>query len=664
MKKIISVITGLVMMAAVPSMAQENKCSVDGCPNQAVIITSAAQLEQIGIGSTACYVLANDIDLGSMPAFPMIKDFAGHFDGAGHVIKNLTLPGKTDQNPYTSLGLFESVKDGAVIENVGIHNCMINSNEATAGALIGTVSFNGGLIKVLNCYSTGTINGKIAGGLIGFLVGDVEMMVGDTVFTNNYNVVVKNCYSTVKVHGSTAAGGLVGYGAGGNAINCYSYDAENRLNLIGIETPPANTIVANCYSSGKDKGIILEEDFVKKLNANENAFTHDTGNLNSGMPVLAWQKPVCGIDVFMEWYVQGTPTNVVNITMKDKINPMGQIKYSVTGPVNIPQTTENVGDSQFFLRFGIDATNGLNKDGTYTLTVTDTNNASQSYTIVINGAGGNTTPVSSQTPAASSAITVLVNGSAVVFDQPPIIENGRTLVPMRAIFVALGADIVWDGNTKTVTATRGQSVIVMQIGNNTITVNNNPITLDVAPIIINGRTLVPVRAVAESLNAKVEWRASDQTVLITDNVETVINADNMLNFSLLETIGKDANALSEKLGQITVSSEFDETDFSEAPIHYKNITFANSTVKFITETVDGVDKINSFECKYKDLIYIDPSAYTKVDDLILKIPLKLENVNDFNVIFSFNPDVYISFDIIEGKVTNDTIVHVFWHRGY
>jgi len=123
--------------------------------------------------------------------------------------------------------------------------------------------------------------------------------------------------------------------------------------------------------------------------------------------------------------------------------------------------------------------------------------------------------------AEEAAITVTLNGVAIEFDQPPIIEDGRTLVPMRKIFEAMGAAVDWNGETQTVTGTKGDIVVTMQIGNNVITKNGQGITLDVPPQLVNSRTLVPVRAVAESFNAKVDWNGETQTVIITTTTSNV-----------------------------------------------------------------------------------------------------------------------------------------------
>jgi len=114
-----------------------------------------------------------------------------------------------------------------------------------------------------------------------------------------------------------------------------------------------------------------------------------------------------------------------------------------------------------------------------------------------------------------NVITVKLNGTYLNFDEPPITEDYRTLVPLRGIFEELGAKVEWDNDTETVTATKGDTAISLQIGSNVLVKNGEAIKLDVPAKLVGARTLVPVRAVSEGLGAKVEWDEGTQTVVIT-----------------------------------------------------------------------------------------------------------------------------------------------------
>jgi hypothetical protein len=130
---------------------------------------------------------------------------------------------------------------------------------------------------------------------------------------------------------------------------------------------------------------------------------------------------------------------------------------------------------------------------------------------------GSTTTTPTPPPAATGDIKVLVNGKAVTFDQPPIIENGRTLVPLRAIFEALGAVVEWIPEVQGIAAAKGDTTVYLEIGSTFLTKNDSEqIELEVPPKIINSRTLVPARAIAEAFGAKVEWDAGTRTVIITE----------------------------------------------------------------------------------------------------------------------------------------------------
>jgi hypothetical protein len=117
-------------------------------------------------------------------------------------------------------------------------------------------------------------------------------------------------------------------------------------------------------------------------------------------------------------------------------------------------------------------------------------------------------------PVAFADIDVTLDGEQIAFDVPPQIIDGRTMVPLRAIFEALDAEVDWNAETRTVTATRAGVVVVMQVGNSTITVAGVNVELDVPPTIIDGRTLVPARAVAESFGVNVDWNDGTRTVVL------------------------------------------------------------------------------------------------------------------------------------------------------
>ncbi len=111
-------------------------------------------------------------------------------------------------------------------------------------------------------------------------------------------------------------------------------------------------------------------------------------------------------------------------------------------------------------------------------------------------------------------IKVLLDGQNIAFDSEPIIDNGRTLVPLRAIFQALGAEVDWDADTRTVTAVKEDTTVIMTIGEGSFYVNDEEIALDTPAKIVKNRTLVPVRAISNSFDVDVDWVAEDRAVIL------------------------------------------------------------------------------------------------------------------------------------------------------
>lgn len=113
-----------------------------------------------------------------------------------------------------------------------------------------------------------------------------------------------------------------------------------------------------------------------------------------------------------------------------------------------------------------------------------------------------------------NGITVILNGKKLEFDVEPTLINDRTMVPMRVIFEALGAKVDWDGTTQTAIGVTKNTTIKITIGKDYLLKNDNIVVLDSPAVVISDRTLVPVRAIAESLDCKVEWYGETQVVEI------------------------------------------------------------------------------------------------------------------------------------------------------
>ncbi len=141
----------------------------------------------------------------------------------------------------------------------------------------------------------------------------------------------------------------------------------------------------------------------------------------------------------------------------------------------------------------------------------------------------------SMTSYAQAPISVYLNGEVMKFDQNPIMDNGHTLVPLRSIFEALGADVKWDSALQQVTGKRDDTEIKLIVGQATATVDGETVKLDASAKLINGSTFVPLRFIAESLCAIVSYDEKKNEIDIN-------SADGLKNSMYIETL--DSSVLS------------------------------------------------------------------------------------------------------------------------
>ncbi|MFX4260924.1 stalk domain-containing protein [Pelotomaculum propionicicum] len=114
---------------------------------------------------------------------------------------------------------------------------------------------------------------------------------------------------------------------------------------------------------------------------------------------------------------------------------------------------------------------------------------------------------------ASATPTVLLDGKPVQFSSPPVIENGSVLVPLRAIFEAVGAVVWWNDATQSVTAEKGSTRIKLIVGGPSY-INGQEVKLNTPAKVIGGHTMVPLRFISESLECRVDWDGARETVTI------------------------------------------------------------------------------------------------------------------------------------------------------
>lgn len=164
----------------------------------------------------------------------------------------------------------------------------------------------------------------------------------------------------------------------------------------------------------------------------------------------------------------------------------------------------------------------------------------------------------------ADAIKVTYNGEAITFDVQPEIVDDRVLVPMRAIFETLGAKVKWDGDSQTITSKKKSKTISMTIGSTDMTKDDETYTFDVSPVIEDGRTLVPLRAISELLGLNVEWNADTKTVTIESSEDDESWKDNTgtIELATMKVTGEGVSA-ADNVITITSGGDFTVTGVSD-----------------------------------------------------------------------------------------------------
>jgi hypothetical protein len=118
--------------------------------------------------------------------------------------------------------------------------------------------------------------------------------------------------------------------------------------------------------------------------------------------------------------------------------------------------------------------------------------------------------------------TVYVNDKPVLIEAAPFVDkdSGRTLVPIRIVAESVGAEIGWEGTERKITLVQGDTIIELWIGKPIAEVNDVPAPIDVnapnlSPMVVNGRTVLPLRFVAENLGCAIGWDGTTQTITLT-----------------------------------------------------------------------------------------------------------------------------------------------------
>ncbi|WP_434644207.1 copper amine oxidase N-terminal domain-containing protein [Thermoanaerobacterium thermosaccharolyticum] len=142
------------------------------------------------------------------------------------------------------------------------------------------------------------------------------------------------------------------------------------------------------------------------------------------------------------------------------------------------------------------------------------------------------------------------NGREIKFDIPPVVKSGTTLIPVRAVVESLGANVNWDAASNTVTITKGDKTIVFDLNNSKVYVDGTEVTISMPAMEISNRTFVPLRFIAESLGVKINYDNN------TGNID--IEDDNTQNSTVSQDVyGQTDETVSQ---EVYGSNDTDNTD--------------------------------------------------------------------------------------------------------
>ena len=507
-----------------------------------------------------------------------ISVFKGNYDGDGHKITNLTT---TEDSNH--VGLFGKAED-ATIQNCNVEGKV--KGYQYAGGIVGGVGVK---TKILNCSFQGSVMGEsdCIGGIVGetssgcevsgcFVTGKVEGLQKVGGIAGKGVGTIKNCYALADVTATEVnAGGIAGYAFDVTIENCYysgNVSAKNYAGgIAGVmdSTSGSSTTIENCVSlaesvtAGINSVNRIAGGVRDKINLINNHSYNRTQLVINGKPAYPTGgegNDVIGADVYIsngkvmtdvpnqtlfDWAANGfTKANGWSIpTEAGKLPSLHEGEY----PALLALPEEPVPTKK---RSG----GGSTATQTYTAQF-DTNGGSAVDKVKTDKNGKIERPAdptkegyifvgwysdskltkpfdfSAELTANSTLYAkwkenneiiltigsqkISVFGREIKNDVAPKIVNDRTMLPIRIVAESLGGTVTWNGELQRVTIQKGADVILITIGADTAYVNGTAVKLDAAAFVENGRTYLPLRFVSETLGAQVAWNEAEKTVTIT-----------------------------------------------------------------------------------------------------------------------------------------------------
>ena len=570
-----------------------------------------------------------NIDLENEPNWtPIGKEnnpFKGIFNGDGHQITNLEVTGNSN-----NAGLFGYV-DGAIIQNCNV------TGEVNGYDYVGGVVGNAyGKTQILSCSFRGDVTGEDSyiGGIAGSARGTIKncYALADVTATEfiaggiagyAYHVTIENCYYGGNVSARNTAGGIAGFVSGSTIKNCVSLaksvtDSDFVNRIVGDVSRVENVTLTSNYGYNRTKLVVYGKEgyadidttdvkqgttvFVSKGKLMTDVQKNEAFDWNGfdttiwSIPTEAYKLPslregeypdlptLPSKDLTIDETPQHFTTRNIGNGFVVKVTSEGTLNESIeftkeyrlhdttdawtsavpntAGTYDVKITRAADGDINPFaceIPEGLVLTKKRSSSGgattrTYTAQF-DTNGGSAVDKVKTDKNGKIERPAdptkegyifvgwysdskltkpfdfSAELTANSTLYAkwkenneiiltigsrkISVFGREIKNDVAPKIVNDRTMLPIRIVAESLGGTVTWNGELQRVTIQKGADVILITIGADTAYVNGTAVKLDAAAFVENGRTYLPLRFVSETLGAQVAWNEAEKTVTIT-----------------------------------------------------------------------------------------------------------------------------------------------------
>ena len=529
------------------------------------------------------FKLTANIDLKNEPNWTPIgtlqgeelRPFQGTFDGDEHQITNLKI-----SNGGQYAGLF-GYTEGAVIKSCNVTG-KINGYNYTGG-IVGYANDN---TKILNCSFQGNVKGKGEGrgGIVGYMSGGGEVsgcFVTGTVTGDRevggiagYGVgTIKNCYALANVTATATAtatgviaGGIAGYAYGVTIENCYYSGEVSAKNYAGgIAGTAWRGTIQNCVSLAES---VTGSEYVNRIAGqvigntsliNNHSYNRTKLVINGkpAYPTGGAGNDVIGADVYI------SNGRVMKDVQKGEVFAWTGFDKAIWDIPKEAGKLPSLREGEYPALPDLPEEPVLTKKrsgggGTAPQTYTaqfDTNGGSAVDKVKTDKNGKIERPAdptkegyifvgwysdskltkpfdfSAELTANSTLYAkwkenneiiltigsrkISVFGREIKNDVAPKIVNDRTMLPIRIVAESLGGTVTWNGELQRVTIQKGADVILITIGADTAYVNGTAVKLDAAAFVENGRTYLPLRFVSETLGAQVAWKEAEKTVTIT-----------------------------------------------------------------------------------------------------------------------------------------------------